>query len=167
MMCSKTTLILTSLMLVLGVTTANAQSSTDAVITQQELQVASEVVKTMRNMTIIVNLEFTPEENKKFWPLYEEYRQKVRSVRERKLAVVEAYAERYRAGTVDDDFADAAIRDWIQIQLDTAKIRQKFWGKFRRILPATKAARFYQIENKMDAKVDYALARGVPLVETN
>ena len=89
-MCSKTTLILTSLMLVLGVTTANAQTSTDAVITQQELQVANEVVKSMRNMTIIVNLEFTPEENKKFWPLYEEYRQKVRSVRERKLALVEA-----------------------------------------------------------------------------
>ena len=166
-MYSKTTLILTSLMLVLGVTTANAQSSTDAVITQQELQVANEVVKTMRNMTIIVNLEFTPEENKKFWPLYEEYRQKVRSVRERKLALVEAYAERYRAGTVDDEFADAAVRDSIQIQLDTAKIRQKFWKKFRRILPATKAARFYQIENKMDAEVDYALARGVPLVETN
>ena len=166
-MCSKTTLILTSLMLVLGVTTANAQSSTDAVITQQGLQVANEVVKTMRNMTIIVNLEFTPEENEKFWPLYEEYRQKVRSVRERKLALVEAYAERYRGGTVDDEFADAAIRDSIQIQLDTAKIRQKFWKKFRRILPATKAARFYQIENKMDAEVDYALARGVPLVETN
>jgi len=166
-MCSKTTLILTSLMLVLGVTTVNAQTSTDAVITQQELQVATEVVKTMRNMTIIVNLEFTPEENKKFWPLYEEYRQKVRSVRERKLALVEAYADRYRSGTVDDEFADAAIRDSIQIQLDTAKIRQKFWKKFRRILPATKAARFYQIENKMDAEVDYALARGVPLVETN
>lgn len=166
-MYSKTTLILTSLMLVLGVTPANAQSSTDAAITQQELRVANEVVKTMRNMTIIVNLEFTPEENEKFWPLYEEYRQKVRSVRERKLAVVEAYAERYRAGTVDDDFADAAVRDLIQIQLDTAKIRQKFWKKFRRILPATKAARFYQIENKMDAEVDYALARGVPLVETN
>lgn len=166
-MCSKTTLILTSLMLMLGVPTANAQSSTDAVITQQELKVAAEVVKTMRNMTIIANLEFTPEENKKFWPLYEEYRQKVRSVRELKLALVEAYAERYRDGTVDDEFADAAVRDLIQIQLDTAKIRQRFWKKFRRILPATKAARFYQIENKMDAEVDYALARGVPLVETN
>ena len=69
-MYSKTPLILTSLLLVLGGTTANAQSSTDAAVTQQELQLANEMVKTMRNMTIIANLEFTPEENEKFWPLY-------------------------------------------------------------------------------------------------
>ncbi len=150
-MCSKTSLILISVMLVLGVTPAKAQTSTDAVVTQQEIQAAKELIETRRNMRLIVNLEFTPEENKKFWPLYEEYRQKVRSVRERKLALIEAYAARYRAGTVDDEFADKAIRDSLQIQLDTVKIRQRYWKKFRRILPATKAARFYQIENNMDA----------------
>ena len=166
-MCSKTSLILISVMLVLGVTPAKTQTSTDAVVTQQEIQAAKELIETRRNMRLIVNLEFTPEENKKFWPLYEEYRQKVRSVRERKLALIVAYAERYRAGTVDDDFADEAIRDSLQIQLDTVKIRQRYWKKFRRILPATKAARFYQLENKMDAQVEFVLAGGIPLVKTN
>ena len=61
----------------------------------------------------------------------------------------------------------SAIKDALEIQLDTVKIRQKYWKKFRRIVPAKKAARFYQLENKMDAEVEYVLAGGIPLVETN
>ena len=46
-------------------------------------------------------------------------------------------------------------------------MRRKYWKKFRRIVPATKAARFYQLETKMDAEVDYVLAGGTPLIETS
>ena len=60
----------------------------------------------------------------------------------------------------------ASIKDLIKIQIDTAKIRSKYWKKFRRIIPVQKAARFYQLENKMDAEVEYVLAGGVPLIET-
>jgi len=166
-MSIKTSLILASFLLVLGVPSANAQSSGDAVMNEKQLQAAKELVETERNMQLIINLEFSPEQNEKFWPLYEEYRQKVRSVRERKLSLIQSYAERYWAGTVDDEFAEMAIKDLLKIQLETVKIRQKYWKKFRRILPATKAARFYQLENKMDAEVDYVLAGGVPLVESS
>ena len=161
----KTCLILASFMLALGATSANAQSSSDAVMSPQELQAAKEMVETERDMTLIINLDLTVEESETFWPLYDEYRQKVRSIRGRKLSLIEAYAERYRAGTVDDEFAEMAIKDALKIQLETVKIRQKYWKKFRRIVPATKAARFYQLENKMDAEVDFVLAGGIPLIE--
>ena len=157
---------LTLLMLAFGVAPGNADFAADGVLSQREITAAKELMDTQRNMAVIVNMEFSAEENEKFWPLYEEYRQKVRSVRERKLSLIDAYAVRYRAGTVDDEFADKAIRDSIKIQRDTVKIRDRYWKKFRRVIPATKAARFYQIENKMDAEVDYVLAGGVPLVET-
>jgi hypothetical protein len=166
-MSFKTSLILTSVVLLLGATSANAQSSTDAAMSKKQLQAAKELVETERNMATIANLDLTAEESEKFWPLYEEYRQKVRAVRERKMSLIEAYAERYREGRVDDEFADSAIKDALKIQLDTVKIRQKYWKKFRRIVPAKKAARFYQLENKMDAEVEYVLAGGIPLVETN
>lgn len=162
----KTFLILTLFMLAFGVAPVNADSATDGILSQKEIATAKELMDTQRNMAVIINMEFSAEENAKFWPLYEEYRQKVRSVRERKLALIDAYAVRYRAGTVDDEFADKTIRDSIKIQRDTAKIRDRYWKKFRRIIPATKAARFYQLENKMDAEVDFLLAGGVPLVET-
>ena len=154
-------------MLVLSATTANAQSSTDAVMSSQELQAAKELIEIERDMALIINLDLTAEESETFWPLYDEYRQKVRSIRGRKLSLIEAYAERYRAGTVDDEFAEMAIKDSLKIQLETVKVRQKYWKKFRRIVPATKAARFYQLENRMDMEIDYVLAGGIPLVEGN
>jgi len=165
-MSIKSFLISVSFMLVLGATSANAQPSNDAVMTHEQLKVAKELVETERDMTLIINLDLTPEESETFWPLYEEYRQKVRSIRGRKLSLIEAYAERYRAGTVDDDFAEMAIKDALKIQLETVKIRQKYWKKFRRIVPAIKAARFYQLENKMDTEIDFVLAGGIPLVES-
>jgi len=154
-------------MLVLSATTANAQSSTDAVMSSQELQAAKELIEIERDMALIINLDLTAEESETFWPLYDEYRQKVRSIRGRKLSLIEAYAERYRADTVDDEFAEMAIKDALKIQLETVKVRQKYWKKFRRIIPATKAARFYQLENRMDMEIDYVLSGGIPLVEGN
>ncbi len=165
-MTIKTIVILTLFMLALGVAPVNADSATDGVLSQKEITAAKELMDTTRNIALIINLDFTVEENEKFWPLYEEYRQKIRGVREHKLSLIDEYAGRYRDDTVDDEFADRAIKDLIKIQIDTAKIRDKYWKKFRRIIPATKAARFYQLENKMDAEVEYILAGGVPLIET-
>ena len=166
-MSKKTPLTLVAIIMLLGSTSAAAQSANDAVMTPEELQLAKQMVEASRDMALVTNIDFTPQEAEDFWPLYEEYRQKVRAVRERKLDLIEAYADRYRAGMVDDAFADKAIRDGLQVQIDTAKVRQKYWKKFRRILSATKAARFYQLESKMDAEVDFVLAGGVPLVETD
>lgn len=166
-MCNKIPVIVICFMLVLGATTADAQSSTDAVMSPQELQAAKELIEIERDMALIINLDLTAEESETFWPLYDEYRQKVRSIRGRRLSLIEAYAERYRAGTVDDEFAEMAIKDALKIQLETVKVRQKYWKKFRRIVPATKAARFYQLENRMDMEIDYVLAGGIPLVEGN
>jgi len=165
-MSTKTSLILATFLMMLGATPANAQSSSEAVMSPQDVQAAREMVDSERDMSLIINLDLTPEESEKFWPLYEEYRQKVRNVRGRKLSLIEAYGERYRAGTVDDEFAEMAIKDSLKIQLDTVKIRQKYWKKFRRIIPAKKAARFYQLENKMDTEIDFVLSGGIPLVES-
>jgi Spy/CpxP family protein refolding chaperone len=161
----KTPAILALVLMVTGATSANAQSSNDALMSPQELQAAKEFVDLERDMALIANLDLTEQESEAFWPLYDEYRQKIRSVRERKISLIEAYAANYRAGIVDENFADEAVKDWLKIQLETVKIRQKYWKKFRRILPATKAARFYQLENKMDTEVDFVLAGGVPLIE--
>lgn len=165
-MNTKTLVLLAILLLAVGAQSAFAQASGDA-LSQQQLQAAKEMVEAERNMQIIINLEFTEAEDAAFWPLYDEYRAKLRSIRERKISLIQDYAERYWAGTVDDEFADSAIKDALRIQLDTVKLRQKYWKKFSRIIPTKKAARFYQLENKMDAEVDYVLAGGVPLVEAS
>jgi hypothetical protein len=40
-----------------------------------------------------------------------------------------------------------------------------YQSKFGAVLPATKVARYYQIENKLRAAVNYELADAIPLVQ--
>ena len=154
-----------SALLTLSATNLHAQTAPEAVMSPQELQAVKQLVETRRNLAVIENLPLTKVEADKFWPLYEEYRQRVRVLGERRLAVIETYAERYRAGNVDDEFAEQGMRESLKIKLDMAKLQQRYWSKFRRILPAMKAARFYQLESKMDAEIDFILAGGIPLVD--
>jgi hypothetical protein len=39
-----------------------------------------------------------------------------------------------------------------------------FLPKFRKVLPEKKVARYYQLENKINAVVEYELAKQIPLV---
>ncbi len=102
-MSIKSFLILPFFMLALGVAPVNAETSTDGVLSQKEITAAKELMDTSRNIALIINLDFTAEENDKFWPLYEEYRQKIRGVRARELLLIDEYAGRLRDDTVDDE----------------------------------------------------------------
>lgn len=137
-----------------------------SLLSQKEIAAAKEMVERKRNFVVIANLDLTEEEGKKFWPLYEEYRIKIREVRLRRIELIKDYAERFNSNTVDEKFADDAILEFLDIQSDTVKVRKKYWKKFRRIIPASKAARFYQLENKMDSEIDFVMAGGTPLIET-
>jgi len=144
----------------------SAQSvSAQSLLSQKEIAAAKEMVERKRNFVVIANLDLTEEEGKEFWPLYDEYRIKIREVRLRRIELIKDYAERYNSDTVDEKFADDAIIEFLDIQADTLKVRKKYWKKFRRIIPATKAARFYQIENKMDSEIDFVMSGGTPLIE--
>lgn len=45
------------------------------------------------------------------------------------------------------------------------KLRKTYLPKFRKILPAKKVARYYQIENKIQAALYSELAVKIPLVQ--
>ena len=150
----------------LSITQLNAQSAPEAVMSPKEVQAAKEFLETQRNLTVIQNLPLTREEADKFWPLYEEYRMRVRALNDSRMTLIESYADRYRAGTVDDEFAEEAMESALKIKLQKAKLQKRYWSKFKRILPGTKAGRFYQLESKMDAEVDFVLAGGIPLLDS-
>jgi len=53
----------------------------------------------------------------------------------------------------------------LSIDSDYQKLRQSYLPKFRGILPDKKVARFYQLESKINAVVEFELARIIPLVQ--
>ena len=53
----------------------------------------------------------------------------------------------------------------IGIQKDAVKLMESYLPKFRMALGDKKTARFYQLENKIDAVINFGLASNIPLAQ--
>ena len=108
------------------------------------------------------NLPLTDGEARAFWPIYKEYRGEVETVADRVAKLIVAYASNFE--TMDDTKADAFLKESVDIEREKLAVRERYVPKVRAVLPARKAARFFQIENKLDAIVNVSLAQQIPLV---
>ena len=57
------------------------------------------------------------------------------------------------------------VDDYLAVEADRVKVKRAYLDEFAKALPGRKVARFYQIENKMDAVIRYDLAATIPVVE--
>ena len=57
------------------------------------------------------------------------------------------------------------VNESLDIDADRLKIRQSYLPKFREVLPEIKVARYYQIESKIQAAINYDLSAGIRLAE--
>jgi tRNA(Ile)-lysidine synthase TilS/MesJ len=116
-----------------------------------------------RDDVVKANLMLTEAEAKAFWPVYEEYRAAANQVQERTAKLVEAYAANVE--DMNDTKAAAFFEEWLAVDRQELKMRETYATKVRAVLPARKAVRFFQIENKLDAIMRLDAAMRIPLVE--
>ena len=119
-------------------------------------------LKADRQAVVAANLPLTEGEAQAFWPAYKEYRVEVEMLGDRMVKLIAAYAASFE--TMTDTKADAFFNDLLAIDRDRLAVREKYVPKIRAVLPGQKAARFFQIENKLDAIVNVSLASEIPLV---
>ena len=120
-------------------------------------------IQAERKALVDKNMGLTEEEGKGFWPLYEEYQKELAKLNKRKLDFIESYAKDYEKMT--DEKAKVLMDEWMDIQKDALQVKSSYIGKFGRVLPMKKVARYFQIENKLEVAVDYELAGRIPLVK--
>ena len=99
----------------------------------------------------------------KFWPVYDRYQGELNAVHDRLVKVIEDYTA--TSATSPTSAPMKLVEDYLAVEADRAKVRRAYLAEFAKVLPGRKVARFYQIENKMDAVVRYDLAAEIPVVE--
>jgi hypothetical protein len=122
-----------------------------------------DTIRANRKALVEVNLGLSDEEEAKFWPVYERYQGELAPVQDRLVAVIEDYVKSYRG--LSDEKAMTLLDQYLGVEEERAKVRRAYTDDFAAVLPGKKVARFYQIENKMDAVLRYDLAAGIPVVE--
>ena len=140
---------------------ASAQVNEKFADTAGEIDLIRSVAQTERQAIVARSMIMTPEEETAFWPLYNEYRAAMEKVNDRLIKVVTDYAA--QRDTLTDKQAMALMNDHMKFEQELLRVRKHYIGKFTKALPTVKVARFYQIENKLDALKKLGLARQIPL----
>jgi hypothetical protein len=129
------------------------------------MDILRQKVKADKKLLVAQNLSLTDAEAAAFWPVYDAYQKELQPINDRMAATIMAYAKAYNAGPVSNDTAKMLIDQSAAIDAAEAALKASSQAKILAALPATKAARYIQIENKIRAMIRYELAANIPFVE--
>lgn len=145
------------------VTKSAAEPTLDAGNLRAFIALARSDLKTEKTAIIAQNIRFTEDEAFGFWPLHSEYSIALNKLLDERLVLLSDYAATYKEMTDPQATALAGkVFDWEKKRTD---LKRTWFKKFSKVVPAKKAAQFFQIENQINAALDLQLAAALPLIQ--
>jgi hypothetical protein len=148
--------------LLAGIATLPAAGQSQPGASGQTADSVRKEARTDKRGLVEKNMQLTGDEAKRFWPLYDEYQQKLDKIVDRQNRVVLDYVN--AESTMTDANAKRIARDFLAADTDEVKLRERYFRKMQHVLPPKKAVRYMQIENKLRTLQRYDIAERIPLV---
>jgi len=126
-----------------------------------QIEVLRDMAATERRALVAENLMLNEDESKVFWPLYDDYRAEARKLGTKEIEMIQKFADNYE--TMTDENAAEIMNDYFSIVTQQNKLKATYRTKMIKVLSARLVLRYMQIENKIDAIIDYSLAAEIPL----
>ena len=108
-------------------------------------------------------MQFSEEDDAKFWPVYREYEQELSSINDDRLALIREYASSYEQMT--DPIANRLAHAVLDLEARRNALKTKYYERLTAILPARTAARVLQVENQILLLIDLQIAAALPVIE--
>ena len=124
-------------------------------------ELAREAIHANKKLVVAANMNLNANEKEGFWAVYEDYQKEIAKLYERTADLIEEFAINFE--TLSDKKASELMDSYLKIEADSLKLKKSYLGKFKKVLPAQKVLRYYQIENKIAAVIDYELVDKIPL----
>jgi hypothetical protein len=163
-MTSKKSLIvsisLLTLILVLSGLPALAQ---DKEKQSDNMQILREKVRADKKLFMAQNMQLTEAQAKGFWPIYESYQNDLMKYNDRVMAMIKSYASGYESMT--ETSAKQLLDTYFGLEMDRVNMGKAYLPKLQAVLPNVKIARFYQLENKIQAAISFDAAIHIPLIK--
>jgi hypothetical protein len=115
-----------------------------------------------RRAIVKANMILTNSESAQFWPLYDRYRAERKQLGDRRVRLITDYLA--KRDSMSEEDAENLMDEALSIDNDRNEIKEKYVAKMMKALSARTVARFFQIDQKLDAVVDMELAARIPLV---
>ena len=154
---------LTGAMLLAG--SANAdQTTANPKVADTNMEILKQKLKADKKLLVANNMELSDAEAKQFWPIYESYQKDLEGVNKQLGKTIKDYAETFTKGSIPNDTAKKLLGEALSVEDQEIKLKHTYAEQLEKVLPATKVARYIQIETKVRSLIKYEMAREIPLV---
>jgi len=126
------------------------------------MNLVREKLRADKKLLVAESMRMTETEAAAFWPVYDAFQADLAKLQNNAVNLVTFYANNYRS--MSDTAATRMLDQFLAIERDRAALLGSYRPKFGAVLPPLKVARYYQIENKVRAVLNYELAKGIPLM---
>jgi len=145
---------------------AHAQTTSsvnDHVISDQDLNLLRKDIRSKRKQLVASNLKMTDTKAAKFWPVYDQYIQELVTINDKKFGLIQQYADNW--GKMTNDQALLFSRQWLDMDIQIAQLRQKYVPIVSKVLEGKKTATFFQIDRRIAMMLELQVSSQMPLVQ--
>ncbi len=127
------------------------------------LEVQASAIKTEKKAVVTQVMQFSEEESEVFWPLYNEFQEKLSVLNKERFDILVLYAENYE--TMTNELAEELMERNLEMRKDKAALDKKYFKKFSKVLESKRAVKYMQVELDIQLAISGQLAQVLPFVE--
>jgi hypothetical protein len=130
-------------------------------LSDADIQLLGSDIQSAKNDIIAHTMQFT-DQSTAFWPVYRDYARDQHVIGDERVQLIKDYAQHY--DTMNDAKAKELTQRSVNIEAKVVNLRQDYWPKFEKALGAKRAAKFYQVDNRVSLMINLQLASEIPLI---
>jgi hypothetical protein len=139
------------------------QESSSRTISNQDLDLLRKDLRAKRKQLIAANLKLTEAEAARFWPVYDQYIKELIAINDKKFALIQDYAENW--GRMTNDQSLLFIRQWLDSDIATTQLRQRYVPIVSKVLDGKKTATFFQLDRRIAMMIELQVSSQMPLLQ--
>lgn len=132
-------------------------------VSNSDIELLRSDIRTQKAALVADRMHFTNREADVFWPIYRKYEVELAAINDRKIFLLTDYVSRY--DTMNDDQAKQLAQGVLEVDQGTVDLRKRFFGELEKVLTAKTAARWLQLERRLQLFLDAKLAKDVPTLK--
>lgn len=133
-------------------------------VSDTNMEILKEKLKADKKLLVAGNMELTDAEAKQFWPIYDSYQKDLEAINKQLGQTIKDYAEAFNKGTIPNDTAKKLLNEALSVEEQEGRLKRSYAEKLGKVLPATKVARYIQMETKIRSLIKFEMAQQIPLV---
>ena len=136
--------------------TCSAQAEED------EVQLFQTMYGMEKRSLISEAMELSGDQEKAFWPVYEEFEKERRAVRKDRIALIKEYMEKYTTAT--DEQLDVIAKKALANESAFTKLESSYYDKMKKVAGSGVAFRWMQVERYLNTSIRAAIQDELPFM---